>query len=191
MHTWTIILITVISTFAAIITISSFWARTIHPYIRRKAQLYLDPDEPLIASIRNSSEIQKGLEVLTDEIEPGAFETIVAINSGGAIIGGMLSKALNIPITSLTRDTSNELMWSGPKEAIDGKKIILVDDVVHTGRTIRSAVKYIEENFKPTSYEVAVLVDTVYSKRHSNPIHVDYRVFTTKESDIKMPWDFR
>ena len=55
---------------------------------------------------------------------------------------------------------------------IEGKKVILVDDVLWTGRTIRSAMDAMLAFGRPDKVELLVLVDRRYS-RHL-PIEPDY-----------------
>lgn len=54
---------------------------------------------------------------------------------------------------------------------IDGKTIILVDDVLHTGRTIRAAIDALVEFGKPRAIQLAVLIDRGHREL---PIHADY-----------------
>lgn len=55
---------------------------------------------------------------------------------------------------------------------IEGKKVILVDDVLWTGRTIRSAMDAMLAFGRPEKVELLVLVDRRYS-RHL-PVEADY-----------------
>lgn len=54
---------------------------------------------------------------------------------------------------------------------IKGKKIILVDDVLYTGRTIRAALDAVFDLGRPSSIELAVLVDRGHREM---PIHANY-----------------
>ncbi|HEV8335509.1 MAG TPA: bifunctional pyr operon transcriptional regulator/uracil phosphoribosyltransferase PyrR [Candidatus Polarisedimenticolia bacterium] len=54
---------------------------------------------------------------------------------------------------------------------IDGKKIILVDDVLFTGRTIRAALDGIMDFGRPRSIQLAVLIDRGHREL---PIRADY-----------------
>jgi pyrimidine operon attenuation protein/uracil phosphoribosyltransferase len=54
---------------------------------------------------------------------------------------------------------------------IDGKIVILVDDVLFTGRTIRSGLDALMDYGRPRSVELAVLVDR---GRRELPIHADF-----------------
>lgn len=43
--------------------------------------------------------------------------------------------------------------------SVDGKKIVLCDDVLHTGRTVRAAIEAIFDQGRPASVRLLVLVD--------------------------------
>lgn len=55
--------------------------------------------------------------------------------------------------------------------SIDGKKIILVDDVLFTGRTIRAAIDELFDMGRPDKIELAVLIDRGHREL---PIRADY-----------------
>lgn len=56
-------------------------------------------------------------------------------------------------------------------EGITGKKIILVDDVLYTGRTVRAAMDAIIDLGRPQNIQLAVLVDRGHREL---PIRADY-----------------
>jgi len=55
---------------------------------------------------------------------------------------------------------------------IEGKKVILIDDVLWTGRTIRAAMDALQAFGRPEKVELLVLVDRRYSRQF--PIEADY-----------------
>lgn len=55
--------------------------------------------------------------------------------------------------------------------AVDDARIVLVDDVLYTGRTIRSALEAILDYGRPERVELLVLVDRGHREL---PIHADY-----------------
>lgn len=57
--------------------------------------------------------------------------------------------------------------------SVDGKRIVLVDDVISTGRTIRAAVDAVLDYGRPKRIELCVLVDR---GGRELPIHPDYTV---------------
>ena len=56
---------------------------------------------------------------------------------------------------------------------VDNKKVIFIDDVLYTGRSIRSALTAIQSFGRPSEIELLVLIDRRFS-RHL-PIQPDYR----------------
>jgi len=69
---------------------------------------------------------------------------------------------------------------------IDGKKIILVDDVLYTGRTARAALDALTDFGRPKTIQFAVLIDRGLREF---PIHADYigkTVPTAKNEEVKV-----
>jgi pyrimidine operon attenuation protein / uracil phosphoribosyltransferase len=69
---------------------------------------------------------------------------------------------------------------------IDGKTIILVDDVLHSGRTIRAAMNEIFDYGRPDKIVLAILIDR---GDRDLPIQADYvghRVSLKKNEQIKL-----
>ena len=58
------------------------------------------------------------------------------------------------------------------KFSMEGKKVIIVDDVLYTGRTIRAALDAILAFGRPEKVELMVLIDRRYSREL--PIQPDY-----------------
>ncbi len=65
---------------------------------------------------------------------------------------------------------------------IDGKIVVLIDDVLYTGRTIRAALDAINDFGRPTKIQLAVLIDRGHREL---PIRADYvgEIVTTSEGD--------
>jgi pyrimidine operon attenuation protein/uracil phosphoribosyltransferase len=58
-----------------------------------------------------------------------------------------------------------------PPEGIDGKTVVLVDDVLFSGRTIRAALDALNDLGRPRAVQLAVLVDRGHREL---PIRADY-----------------
>ncbi|MBK7226996.1 MAG: bifunctional pyr operon transcriptional regulator/uracil phosphoribosyltransferase PyrR [Saprospiraceae bacterium] len=72
---------------------------------------------------------------------------------------------------------------------IEGKKVILVDDVLYTGRTIQAALQALSNFGRPAKVELLVLIDRRFN-RHI-PIQADYfgmRVDALDEAYVKVEW---
>jgi pyrimidine operon attenuation protein/uracil phosphoribosyltransferase len=58
-----------------------------------------------------------------------------------------------------------------PSGGIDGRRVILVDDVLFSGRTVRAALDALSDLGRPSSVQLAVLVDRGHREL---PIRADY-----------------
>ena len=58
-----------------------------------------------------------------------------------------------------------------PPEGIDGKIVVLVDDVLYSGRTVRAALDALNDLGRPRAVQLAVLVDRGHREL---PIRADY-----------------
>ncbi|HEX8269109.1 MAG TPA: bifunctional pyr operon transcriptional regulator/uracil phosphoribosyltransferase PyrR [Flavobacterium sp.] len=72
---------------------------------------------------------------------------------------------------------------------VEDKKVIFIDDVLYTGRSIRSALTAIQSFGRPAEIELLVLIDRRFS-RHL-PIQPDYRgrqVDAINNEKVKVDW---
>jgi pyrimidine operon attenuation protein/uracil phosphoribosyltransferase len=70
--------------------------------------------------------------------------------------------------------------------SIDGRRVVLVDDVLFTGRTVRAALDELVDFGRPARIELAVLVDRGHREL---PIRADYvgqQVSTTREQIVQV-----
>jgi pyrimidine operon attenuation protein / uracil phosphoribosyltransferase len=73
--------------------------------------------------------------------------------------------------------------------SIEGKKVILIDDVLYTGRTIRSAMDAIVDFGRPKSVALMVLIDRRFSREL--PIQADYiglSIDSIISQKVKVEW---
>ena len=72
---------------------------------------------------------------------------------------------------------------------IDGKTVVLVDDVLYTGRTARAAMDGIIKHGRPASIQLAVLVDRGHRELPIRGDYVGKNVPTSKTEhiEVKMP----
>lgn len=119
------------------------------------------------------TELRNGVRAL---LQPGSV--LVGIWSGGAWLAERLQKDLGRPggdkgygviSSTLHRDDFSERGLAVRKDkgtdptrlpfAIDGSHIVLIDDVLYTGRTLRAVVNELFDFGRPASVTLAVLVD--------------------------------
>ena len=142
--------------------------------------------------ILNSKQIDSTIEKLANEIIKQKIEDIIVIGiqTKGVSVAKRLSRKIEniknmkeqIPFgildITLYRDDLQEAGADIPtiKDTnipcdINNKNIILVDDVLYTGRTIRSALDVLKDFGRPKSIKLAVLVDRGYREL---PIQPDF-----------------
>jgi pyrimidine operon attenuation protein/uracil phosphoribosyltransferase len=118
-------------------------------------------------------EPERLLEALAAQMKPatGPDTGIVGIYTGGAWVAERLHRALGLktPLgvlaVTLHRDDfgriglHRESRRSHLPFEVEGRDIVLVDDVLHTGRTIRAALNELWDFGRPKSVRLAVLAD--------------------------------
>lgn len=146
----------------------------------------------------DAEEVQRGLRRVAGEIcerqagrAAGGLDrlVLVGIRRGGEPLAVRIAswikelEGVTVPVASvditLYRDDAATALPNpriGPSHfpvAIDGKRVVLVDDVLHTRRTIRAALDAVLDFGRPGRIELAVLVDRPQGEL---PIQADYVV---------------
>lgn len=113
------------------------------------------------------------LASLTDRMRPsvGPNTGLVGIHTGGVWLAERLHRALGIQLPLGTLDVSfyrDDFSRKGLRRNvkssdipfdIDGCAVVIVDDVLYTGRTIRAAMNELFDYGRPASIRLAALVD--------------------------------
>jgi pyrimidine operon attenuation protein / uracil phosphoribosyltransferase len=76
--------------------------------------------------------------------------------------------------------------------SIEGKKVVLIDDVLYTGRTIRAALDALLDFGRPEKVELCVLIDRRFSRQF--PIQPDYvgkSIDSIISQKVKVFWKIR
>ena len=155
--------------------------------------------------ILNSEQIEKILEDLASRIiseTPGELDiAAIGIRSRGEILAQRLSALLtkkldkNVPYGTLDitlyRDDLNSPQGTGQPQVrtteigfnVDDKIIILVDDVLYTGRSARAAMDALIDLGRPRAIKLAVLVDRV---GREFPIQADYAGYKSNAEPGKL-----
>lgn len=85
-----------------------------------------------------------------------------------------------------SRDTDPEVKGSFMPVSIEGKQVILVDDVLYTGRTVRAALDALMDLGRPKKILLAVLIDRGHREL---PIRADFvgkNIPTSLDEQIKV-----
>jgi pyrimidine operon attenuation protein/uracil phosphoribosyltransferase len=110
---------------------------------------------------------------------------LVGVRRGGVRVAEELCTSLkrqggaDVPMgtvdITLYRDDASSAMPNpriGPSEipgSLQGKRVVLVDDVISTGRTVRAALDAIMDYGRPRSIELAVVIDSGGRELPSQP----------------------
>jgi pyrimidine operon attenuation protein / uracil phosphoribosyltransferase len=126
---------------------------------------------------------------------------LVGIWSGGAWLAARLHADLALPgepgviSSALHRDDFSERgMAAGGGAtklsfAVEGRRILLIDDVLFTGRTIRAAVNELYDFGRPASVALAVLVDRGGRELPIEPAFAAARVVLAPEQRLSLARD--
>jgi pyrimidine operon attenuation protein / uracil phosphoribosyltransferase len=87
-----------------------------------------------------------------------------------------LTKIAHAPIVKRT-DAMPELT---------GKTVVLVDDVLFTGRTVRAALDAITDHGRPTAVRLAVVVDRGHRELPIRPDHVGKNLPTSLDENVQV-----
>ncbi len=113
------------------------------------------------------------LDILVERIRPllSGNVALIGIHSGGVWLAQRLQEKLggNIPLgtldISMYRDDFSriglhpQIKPSSIPFEVEGQQIVLVDDVLYTGRTVRAAMNELFDYGRPACITLAVLVD--------------------------------
>ncbi len=145
-----------------------------------------------------SSQINALTENLTRELEPELPRIVLAgIRTRGAILAdrlrdrirertGILAPIVYLDIAFYRDDYAT----AGPKlegdatdisVSLDGRPVVLIDDVLHTGRTIRAALDLLMDFGRPSAIRLAVLIDR---GGRQLPIAADYSAARLKVPEM-------
>jgi pyrimidine operon attenuation protein / uracil phosphoribosyltransferase len=73
-----------------------------------------------------------------------------------------------------------------PRDAVDGRPVLLVDDVLFNGRTVRAAIDAIIAAGRPTQIQLAVLVDRGHRELPIRPDYIGKNVPTSRQEWVEV-----
>ncbi len=114
--------------------------------------------------------LRDGVRAWIDALPEGSVH-LVGLHSGGAWLAERLHRDLGLPGQVGTLDISfyrddfdriglhSQVRPSDISFPVEGKHLIVIDDVLYTGRTIRAAMNELFDYGRPASVRLAVLVE--------------------------------
>jgi len=153
--------------------------------------------------IMDENAMRRAMARITYEIlerNKGALDLcLIGILSRGAHLAHRIAAKINelegvevdVGILDITSYRDDEKYVSdSDKTKIDfdikGKKVVLVDDVIYTGRSTRAAIDAIMERGRPSCVQLAVLVDRGHRELPIRPDYVGKNLPTSREEVVKV-----
>ena len=160
---------------------------------------------PTVVEILSAEELRRTQTRLASQIieKSGDLSKLVllGIYTRGVPLANVLARQIEalehvqVPVGALDitfyRDDLNQIGMRTPARTdipfdLTGKMVVLVDDVIYEGRTVRAALNAVNEYGRPDAIYLAVLVDRGHRKL---PIHPDFtgkKLPTAKEEQVKV-----
>jgi pyrimidine operon attenuation protein/uracil phosphoribosyltransferase len=156
--------------------------------------------------IMNSSEIRRSLARIAHEIIERNRTTeglvLVGMHTRGVPLARRLAanmetlEGIQVPVgaldISLYRDdlpslnSQSSVQHTNIPVTIDDKSLVLVDDVLYTGRSTRAAMDALIDLGRPRSIQLAVLVDRGHRELPIRPDYVGKNVPSSRSEDIQV-----
>ncbi|MEY3575709.1 MAG: pyrimidine operon regulatory protein/uracil phosphoribosyltransferase [Actinomycetota bacterium] len=160
-------------------------------------------------TVMSADDVRRAVTRIAHEIlerqRGGSRLALVGLQRGGAWLADMLGAALNtiepaagVPVgyidVSMHRDDiSLRPVVPGAisriEFAVDGTTVVLVDDVLYTGRTVRAALEGINTYGRPRAVQLAVLVDRGHRELPIRPDYVGKNIPTQVGDDVRATAD--
>jgi pyrimidine operon attenuation protein/uracil phosphoribosyltransferase len=152
------------------------------------------------------ADIERALRRIADEVlernKGTAKLALVGIHTGGVFLAERIREKIeaaegnHVPMGTLDitlyRDDWTRLAHHPVVRqtelnfSIDGRSIVLVDDVLYTGRTIRAAMDALMDFGRPDNIQLAVLVDRGLRELPIMATYVGQYVFTNPEEKVNV-----
>ncbi|NJO77142.1 MAG: bifunctional pyr operon transcriptional regulator/uracil phosphoribosyltransferase PyrR [Cyanobacteria bacterium RM1_2_2] len=160
---------------------------------------------PEVVEILSSDEIRRTLNRLASQIVERSGDlsklVLLGIYTRGVPLAAMLARQIEIleqvqvPVGSLDitfyRDDLDQIDLRTPEKTeipfdLSGQTVVLVDDVIFKGRTIRAALNAVTEYGRPEVIRLAVLVDRGHREVPIHPDFIGKVLPTAKEEKVKV-----
>ena len=128
---------------------------------------------------------------------------LVGLQRGGVWIAEQLAKALaatesTVPCGSVDVSLYRDDVGLRPivpgqvtsiPVALDGATVVLVDDVLFTGRTVRAALDALNDHGRPRAVQLAVMIDRGHRELPIRPDYVGKNLPTSRDENVDVSVD--
>jgi pyrimidine operon attenuation protein/uracil phosphoribosyltransferase len=133
---------------------------------------------------------------LQGRLAPGT--AMVGVHTGGAWVAERLHAALALPeplglldIAFYRDDYAQQGLAKDPKRSkipfdVAGRHLLLVDDVLFTGRTVRAALDAVHSYGRPRAVQLAVMVDRGHRELPIRPDYVGKNLPTRRDEVVNV-----
>jgi len=166
----------------------------------------LDLESKLNSVVLSEQDISRAVTRITHEIlekNKGATSLVlVGIRTRGATLAKRIAKKINdiegidIDLGVLDVTLYRDDLSAGKQNpviqktsipfALDGKHVVLIDDVLFTGRSIRAAIDALIDFGRPASIQLGVLIDRGHRELPIRPDYVGKNIPTSKANRVQV-----
>jgi pyrimidine operon attenuation protein/uracil phosphoribosyltransferase len=158
-----------------------------------------------VVEILSSEEIRRTLTRLASQVVERSRDLsqliILGIRTRGVPLAQLLAnqiemlEGISVPVGALDitfyRDDLDQIGVRTPDKTdipfdLTDKTVLLVDDVIYKGRTIRAALNAVNEYGRPSAIWLAVLVDRGHRELPIHPDFIGKQLPTAKEEQVKV-----
>lgn len=163
-------------------------------------------ERPLLEGKKFDLTIERLCHQIIEKHQDFSHSVMIGIQPRGSLLSDRLVQVLNslhpdlqIPYGKLDitfyrddfrrRETPLEASETTINFSIEGKKILLVDDVLYTGRTVRAALDAMLDFGRPEEVDLLVLIDRRFSREF--PVQADFvgkTVDTIESQKVVVSW---
>ncbi|RLT38253.1 MAG: bifunctional pyr operon transcriptional regulator/uracil phosphoribosyltransferase PyrR [Chloroflexi bacterium] len=159
------------------------------------------PDTPILDSDALHRTLRRLAHEIVEATQGVEGLVLVGIESGGAVLARRLADEIeqfeshrpacgSLDITLHRDDLNQRGFAAAPRPTqlpdIDGKVVVLVDDVLFTGRSVRAAMDSLNDYGRPRAVRLAVLVDRGHRELPIRADMVGKNIPTSRTDDVRV-----
>ena len=155
-------------------------------------------------SVMDENEIQKAIHQMAEQVLEDTEDSdrllVLGIRTKGVFIANRMAaqiqkqrgRAVEVGEIDIYSPGGNDLRKPSPPEvepsplSVKDRPVILVDDVINTGRTVKSALSVIFKSGRPRSVRLAVLIDRGHREVPVKPNYVGKHIPSSERERVRV-----